>query len=35
MSRLRRVVTFYHDGKLVRNQPFERMVQLMGAQAEQ
>jgi len=29
------LVTFYHDGKLVKDQPLERMVQLMGVQAEQ
>lgn len=29
------LVTFYHDGKLVKDQPLERMVRLMGVQAEQ
>jgi len=29
------LVTFYHDGKLVKDRPLERMVQLMGVQAEQ
>jgi len=28
------LVTFYHDGKLVKDQPLERMVQLMGVQVE-
>jgi hypothetical protein len=29
------LVTFYHDGKLVKDQPLERMVQLMGIAAGQ
>jgi len=28
------LVTFYHDGKLVKDQPLEQMVQLMGVQVE-
>ncbi|MDD2336045.1 MAG: YiiX/YebB-like N1pC/P60 family cysteine hydrolase [Geobacteraceae bacterium] len=28
------LVTFYHDGKLVKDQPLEQMVQLMGVRAE-
>lgn len=28
------LLTFYHDGKLVKDQPLEQMVKLMGVQAE-